>query len=233
MIKFNEWLFLMESLGSSIQDFTKKGKIRLFHYSSTYAKFLDLDPKRFGQSSYTQTEKKVLPTPRIFFYLDITEREPFFKGANLYYVDVPIRSIYDVNIDHLGLKGRDIGLMVSNIRKAGYTGIYTIGRGFKCVEWFEPITVKLTTEKQQLKSYFVTSIEDIDEYKKNKTAEEAKEREEKSKREAESWEIERAKQEEEFLASDAETLKLHPERIPPWRLPQVIAWIKKQKKQAR
>ena len=75
---FKEWLLLEEG-GSNLQRYNKGGMVNLYHYSKGLSGPVEvLDPSKFGSNSYSHAERRALSTPRIFFYVDLRDKENFF-----------------------------------------------------------------------------------------------------------------------------------------------------------
>ena len=108
MAGFRCWLKLVEDAGRGLGQFAKDGKVEMFHFSP--ARFppgtvVTLDPNKFGGNSYTRNDVNAASTPRVFFYLDVNEKEHIVSGR-LYKAVVPADQIYNILDDPLGIKKR-------------------------------------------------------------------------------------------------------------------------------
>jgi hypothetical protein len=126
-----------------------------------------LNPERFGENPYSKKEKMSSDVPRVFFYLDVKQREPMFeKNYSLYKATVPSVDIYDLEQDPDSIKekfrSKYSGIVDSDAvlkyisgwsKKSGkwtrgpalYKGVY-YNVGFDVVIWFEPIVVTIVPE---------------------------------------------------------------------------------------
>jgi hypothetical protein len=140
-----------------LHNFSQNGTVGLFHYSLNYlGNEVVLDVNKFGKNYFTQREKKFASKQRLFFYLNPMEKELYFRRSSLYFANVAYSEIYDVTIDSCGILKKwskiNFNHLFSMVEDLGYKGIYTNGRGFHAVEWFEPIHVKKIQEETFLEN---------------------------------------------------------------------------------
>lgn len=194
---FKEWLLLEEG-GSNLQRYNKGGMVNLYHYSPYLtADKVVLDPGNFGKNKYTQAEKRAASTPRLFFYVDLRDKEGFFaQNQSVYKTVVPIKQIYDLEADPRKAQERgtpDIGYIFSLAVEDGETGAYYRTGDMQVVAWFNKIKAKRFSEKEILRNDFGVNWDDIKKEKADAL----------SKRQQED-EIRRKKEEEEFKIQQAE-----------------------------
>ena len=146
---------------SNIESYVENINIRLYHYAFAEEKEIILDPSRFGTSSFSRREKESSTIPRIFFYVDLEQRERFVaSGRNLYSVDVSAASIYDLNSDPEGFKqkiahpvyGLRKGVEIDELLKMigqSYSGAFYTSGAIDMVIYFEPISVERDEDKQK------------------------------------------------------------------------------------
>lgn len=145
------------------------GGVTLWHFSSTDAPSLTLDPLKFASNSYSRREASVSDVPRVFFYTDPKQKEVMFdKGYTLYSAQVPSNKIYDLRSDPLHLKaefGNNAHEMLEHISgwertKSGWKknkGVQNIGGlrystgAFEVVVWFSPIKVMKVQTNSKVK----------------------------------------------------------------------------------
>lgn len=96
---------LIQLLTEKVDTLTQNNVLTLYHYSNVDKESFILDPKKFGEKSFTRSEKKVSDYPRIFFYLDPDDKERFYRSNayHLYTVDVPRNQVYHLNNDPLSI----------------------------------------------------------------------------------------------------------------------------------
>ena len=133
--------------------------VRLYHFSSTDAPVLILDPKYFltHRQSYSRKDYQTSAYPRTFFYVDLNDAEKLVSSTKkLYHVDVPSQKIYDMMEDSDELKSNskgpyDIGLdydkLFQNIVDNGHIGAYYKINAMEVVVLFEPIEVAMSEEQ--------------------------------------------------------------------------------------
>jgi hypothetical protein len=148
--------FLTEAL---MNDYDQGGTMTLYHYARPKEETLTLDPK-YQKSSYSRREFETASTPRVFFYVDPTQKERFFSSSNLYKVDVPTNRVYDLQGDPEGhfkmhrhpvygmRKGMEWDEMLEHIRES-YDGIYYSTPNMDIVAWFHPVEVTRVTPEEQ------------------------------------------------------------------------------------
>jgi hypothetical protein len=186
MQTFLEWLWLEElrRRGVSLNDYIREGGVvYLYHYTDKLSGVEGtLDPKHFGKNPYTQREKRVLSTPRLFFYIDLRDQEQFFQGHRwLWKASVPAEDIYDLVTDPDGLTKRttDIGTIVGIVtEQMGKKGLFYNTGSMTVVAWFSPIAVQKYSEEEVLKNDFGTDRKGL----ADEEAEAQKQREEERKR---------------------------------------------------
>lgn len=170
-LNFKHWLLLKEERGAGLQDYVKGGMVHLFHYTPYRTATVELSPEEFGKNPWSRSEKKAATMRRIFFYMDLRDKEAFFSGNTLYQAVVPAAKIYDLATDPEGLIARvrssgffDIDQLLSEVKKEGYHGVY-YNNGMHLVAWFYPITVTRVEEDDVLQNHFGTSKKGIEEEK--------------------------------------------------------------------
>lgn len=123
-----------------------EGNVPLHHYSSHVSgDTVTLDPSHFAKHSYALNDRKAVSTPRLFFYVDPTERDAKVGGAH-YVTKLPAKQIYDLRSDPEHLVTPDLGRTLAEVRGRGYTSIYYNTGDHGVVNHFEPITVHKTND---------------------------------------------------------------------------------------
>lgn len=135
----------------SLSQFDQSGKVTLYHYSREDSEQLILDPQKFGKHAFTRQERKTSTYPRIFFYLDPTDKERFFRSDvwNLYVAEVKRKELYDLTTDNENLipqieEQNDGVLNYDRLFKTidkNYNGVYYTVKNRDIVTWFNPISV--------------------------------------------------------------------------------------------
>tara|TARA_Y100000034_G_scaffold135112_1_gene205725 strand:+ start:1280 stop:1741 length:462 start_codon:yes stop_codon:yes gene_type:complete len=139
-------------LQNSLEDYAVGGKVSLYHYASKLGgknpETIQLTPERFGENPYSRNELKA-GTPRIFFYLDIQDKEPYFFNSPLYKAEVPVSKIYNIIEDPLEIiRGEsggalDMDMLLREVSSLpGIEGMYYKPQ-MQIVIWFHPIQVSL------------------------------------------------------------------------------------------
>jgi len=173
MVAFNfkEWFVLNEAKGQGLQDYVKGGMIHLFHYTPHRSPEIELTPENFGKNPWSRSEKRAATMQRIYFYLDLRDKEQFFSGNTLYQAVVPASQIYDLATDPEELVARirsngffDIDRLLTEVKKEGYKGVY-YNNGMHLVAWFNPIAVTRVEEDDVLQDRFGTSKQGIEDEK--------------------------------------------------------------------
>lgn len=92
---------ILRIFAESLSEYSQSGNVTLYHYSREDSEQLILDPEMFGKHSFTRREAKISTYPRVFFYLDPTDKERFFQSNtwNLYTAEVKADEIYDLDKD--------------------------------------------------------------------------------------------------------------------------------------
>jgi hypothetical protein len=149
-----EWKeFLSEGeLASYLAD----GAVSLYHYSSTDADELVLDPNYFlsHRNSFSRREYERSQVPRTFFYVNLDESETILKHQKLYETKVAGEKIYNLYKDPEKIlkASRQPGAYFVDYNKAfntikeNYEGVYYKTPGFDVVAWFKPIKVQRARE---------------------------------------------------------------------------------------
>jgi len=148
---------------ASLGSYIKNSTITLYHYSSANDEEITLDPQHFGKSSYSRRERESSTIPRIFFYVDLSQREPIVAtGRNLYAVNIHENMLYDLYVDPEGYKeaarhpvyglrkGIELDDLLNKIKEK-YSGIFYTSGQIDIVAWFEPITVKKISDEERKK----------------------------------------------------------------------------------
>jgi hypothetical protein len=159
MLNFKEWL-INEAKGSGIDSYVKDGMIDLFHYNSSNENSIILSPDFFGKSFFSKREMASASTKRIFFYVDIVDKEHFFNAlSHLFRASVPRNQIIDLSKDEGGYikKSKEnnygalnIDMVLQSIIEDGYKGVF-YDNGMYLVNWFEPIKVYQVSEEEVLR----------------------------------------------------------------------------------
>ena len=148
--------FLSEAPRAS---YINNGMIRLYHYTKPDKETIVLDPK-FPKSYYSRNEFETASTPRVFFYVDPSQKERFFGISNLYTTEVPASQVYDFTNDPEGYrekvrhpvyglrKGVEWDELLETIREK-YDGIFYSTANFDVVAWFQPIEVQRVSEDEK------------------------------------------------------------------------------------
>jgi hypothetical protein len=120
-----------------------------------------LDPERFGESSYSKNEL-IAGTNRLFFYLELKDKEDYFDRSPLYKREVPATKIYNILKDPEGIKANikqnnngilNFDTMVRDISELpGIDGFY-YKPNMQLVAWFRPIRVHLVDESQEMEKF--------------------------------------------------------------------------------
>lgn len=135
----------------SLSKFNQSGKIILYHFSREDSEQLILDPEQFGKHSFTRKEAKTSTFPRVFFYLDPTDKERFFRSNawNLYTTEVDRKELYDLDKDRNQLIDKiknqnnnvvDYDQLFKMINQE-FNGVYYTVKNRDIVAWFKPINV--------------------------------------------------------------------------------------------
>lgn len=142
-----------------LPNYVKNGKVFGYHFLSPTKnpkKEITLDPSKFGSSQFSQSEVRSASYPRIFFYVDLNDKESFFGQDNpLYKAEMPVREIYSIPSDPLGIvndlskKGHQMGKVLNFLHEYGYNGVYYQTPNMKILNWFEPISAKLVQEESK------------------------------------------------------------------------------------
>jgi hypothetical protein len=154
----------------SFKDFLTEGKkndyiegssITLYHYSPADDKEITLDPKYFGKSSFSKKERESSTVPRVFFYVNLSQREKMVSSnRKLYSVNIHENILYDLNMDPEGYKesirhpvyglrkGIELDELLNKI-KENYSGTFYTTGGMDVVAWFQPISVERVTDDER------------------------------------------------------------------------------------
>jgi len=131
----------------------------LYHYTKPDKETILLDPKH-EKSYYSRNEFETASTPRVFFYVDPSQKERFFGISNLYTTVVPSSRVYDFTADPEGYKekirhpvyglrkGVEWDELLETIRE-DYDGIFYSTANFDVVAWFQPIEVERVPEEEK------------------------------------------------------------------------------------
>lgn len=92
--------FLREIIEREISD-----NLDIYHFSNINKPSLLLNPTKFGLGSYTKREQMVSGVPRLFFYLDRSDKEDVL-GNNLYSTEVSKEGLYDLTKDPNNIKDK-------------------------------------------------------------------------------------------------------------------------------
>lgn len=142
-------------------DYVENSSIELYHYSRVDSKEITLDPKYFGKSSYSRREKESSTIPRVFFYVDISQRETMVATSRkLYTVNIHENLLYDLKTDPEGFKestrhpiyghrkGIELDELLNKI-KENYSGMFYTTKGMDVVAWFESISVERVPDDER------------------------------------------------------------------------------------
>lgn len=153
------------------------GVVKLYHYADAKDEELVLDPTRFGESAFSRREKQRSEVPRVFFYVDPSQKESFFSGRELYTTQVPESLIYNLDQDSDRMKKNpefkinaysdaiDYDSILQHLSgwrypdgwgkpaaKTGeqrYGGAYYDVGSFQCVAWFDYISVRKVSQDER------------------------------------------------------------------------------------
>ena len=153
--------------------YNNNGTMNLYHYSTSPAEKLTLEPEYFtsNTSRHSRKEKEVSTIPRVFFYANPDKTEMMIAkdpSRKLFVTEVPAPRVYDLKRDPEGFMafirqqrlekemlplGMNLRLGVDwdkllNLIKSKYDGVfYSIGGGeIDIVAWFKPIKVSKAEE---------------------------------------------------------------------------------------
>ena len=141
----------------ALTDYSEDGIVTLYHYSNIDKPSVVLDVNRFGENSWTKRDKAVSATPKLFFYLDPSQKERFFNsGKVLYSTDVSDSEIYNILKDPLGIKEAvreanqgvlNMDDLINRVVDSGHKGMYYKPKR-DLVVWFENIEVFRIMEEE-------------------------------------------------------------------------------------
>jgi hypothetical protein len=144
-----------------LPNYVRNGKVAGYHYfgsNKNTQEEIVLDPTKFGKNSFTQNDVRSGSYPRIFFYVDLRDKESFFAGSNpVYKAEMPVKEIYSFPSDPLGVlrkmteEGHQLGKVLAFLHEYGYGGVYYQTPNMKVLNWFDPIKAHLTDEATELK----------------------------------------------------------------------------------
>lgn len=139
------------------EELSRSNTITLWHYSRINKPTFILDPKRFGESSWSRRESASSDVPRIFFYTNPKQKEIMFdEEYTLYQAQVPSMEIYDLSTDPLDLRseyGNNLHELLEYLsgwertsggwkkKKGKFKGVKYSVDSFEAVIWFAPIKV--------------------------------------------------------------------------------------------
>ena len=154
-------LFKNYLLEADMSHYELSGKITLYHYARSEEEEIFLDPARFGESSFSKREKETSRVPRVFFYVDLAQRERYISsGRSLYKVEVNTSDIYNLKEDPSGyvelVRHPTYGLRkqiewdnLLNKIKENYLGVYYSVPNMDVVAWFENISIPKVSEEER------------------------------------------------------------------------------------
>lgn len=139
--------------------FVSGGKVALYHYTRRDqgdAYLVDPIKAKKHRGSYSRREFQTSATPRLFFYLDPSDKEAGV-GEHLYIVDYSAKRIYNLLEDSLHLKERarrapaflDFDLLFKLVLAAGFDGVY-YRPGFHVVSLLVPTKLWKVEEPARL-----------------------------------------------------------------------------------
>jgi len=158
--------FLTET-ENNLENYDSAGSLSLYHYTDAKQESLVLDPGH-KKGSYSRREFDTASTPRVFFYLDPSQKESFFSSSTLYTTTVPTDRVYDFRNDPAGYrqaqseefpkghrhpvyglrKGMEWDEILEDIRE-DFDGIYYSTANFDVVAWFKPIEVAPVSDEEK------------------------------------------------------------------------------------
>lgn len=164
-LNFKEWMLSEAYKGLGLSQYAKNGKLNLYHFSSipkeNAPKKIILHPKFFGQNeTITRGDIKASKIPRIFFYVDLEEKEGWFDQSvhPLYKVKVDYSQVYDLETDPDKIKEKirkanggilNVTSLMYALKKRPENGFFYHNESFGQVNWFNPIEVELVEEKRK------------------------------------------------------------------------------------
>ena len=96
-------------------------KITLYHYSDKDINDY-LDPKYFGDNSYSLNSASISGVKRTYFYTNEYYKECYFRNCHfLYIAELDKNKLYDIAKDTLRLAGK--GDIYTETKKRGFEGI--------------------------------------------------------------------------------------------------------------
>ena len=84
LLSFKEWI-----LNESLENYVHGGEVILYRFGRDHGPVSVANPKFFGEHPFTQNDVKTSGIPRVFFYVDLGDKEQFFTGSTLYKTTVP------------------------------------------------------------------------------------------------------------------------------------------------
>lgn len=144
-----------------LEKYVHNGVVMLFHYTNYLGGETEvLDPEIALQNMqiYSKREYATSNVPRLFFYLDPSEKEHFVSAKNLYVAKVSPDVIYDFTLDpdlivrkwKGGNAPGNYNMLFNSVKEAGYKGAaYSLSRDV--VVYFEPLEVRRIDSSQFLK----------------------------------------------------------------------------------
>ena len=159
-----------------LPNYVKNGRVTGYHYLSQNRidepkKKVILNPDKIGQNLHSKAELRASPMPRVFFYVDLRDKESYFSMDPLYKAEMDVTFIYSFPSDPLGIVAKIIGeghsphKLLYFLKEYGYKGTYYQVPGMRLLNWFYPIEATLTDESAEMsgqREFLKKSKEDSD-----------------------------------------------------------------------
>lgn len=142
-----------------LPNYVKNGRVTGYHFlshNSSPPKKVTLDPEKFGQNAHSRAEVRTASLPRVFFYVDLRDKESYFSMAPLYKAEMEVKFIYSLVSDPLKIyenlsdEGHRIGSILYFLKEYGYHGVYYQVPSMRLVNWFYPIEATLADEANEM-----------------------------------------------------------------------------------
>lgn len=164
--KFDEWSkdvsrrlsryakLSLEDLKTLWDETSKEAKTKLVHFAESTEPKIVTDPKRYGQSPFTQRDVKASKVKGTFMYLDKGQQEPMLRGRAQYEAEIPASKIYDLNEDPKGYANKAKGNVAESMEKMaikdGYEAVkYNFGQG-QIVKKYTPTEMTRVIESSKI-----------------------------------------------------------------------------------
>jgi hypothetical protein len=146
---------LINYIAENLSNFVNEdGTVLMYHFAKIDQPSIVLNPDMFGSNSWTRGDIRVSDMPRVFFYLNLDDKERFFLSHTLYTTKVKVTDLYDIVADPLKIKAKlreenngvlNVDMLLRNAKERGFKGVY-YKPYMDVVNWFYPITVEKTEQ---------------------------------------------------------------------------------------